>query len=274
MSRHPNLFHLFDLLPGEKTSLASQLASLKSVALVASKFEKFEKNATASATATLYDTISPSAHVSKKSKITQSVIVEDTYPISILKHILQVADAVESALAQYHKNQTNESESKSSPSASSSSSSSSSTNIAASSSSSSSSSSPIVDYVSTLSPLRFGEVDNFTSHHYIRQYGSSKTVLSRNWVKRLASEFADLSKSLPIHPLSSAWLRYKEDDIAHCQFLIGAPNETPYAFGLFLFDAHFPVAYPNQPPLVNLQTTGGGSVRFNPNLYNWSVSLQ
>jgi len=26
--------------------------------------------------------------------------------------------------------------------------------------------------------------------------------------------------------------------------------------------------YPNGPPKVNLQTTGGGSVRFNPNLYN------
>lgn len=31
---------------------------------------------------------------------------------------------------------------------------------------------------------------------------------------------------------------------------------------------YFPQDYPNSPPLVNLETTGGHSVRFNPNLYN------
>ena len=37
---------------------------------------------------------------------------------------------------------------------------------------------------------------------------------------------------------------------------------------MFLFDAFFPSNYPNSSPKVNLQTTGHGSVRFNPNLYN------
>lgn len=31
---------------------------------------------------------------------------------------------------------------------------------------------------------------------------------------------------------------------------------------------YFPQDYPSSPPLVNLETTGGHSVRFNPNLYN------
>lgn len=35
-----------------------------------------------------------------------------------------------------------------------------------------------------------------------------------------------------------------------------------------MFDIYFPSQYPNCPPLVNLETTGGGTVRFNPNLYN------
>jgi ubiquitin-protein ligase len=35
-----------------------------------------------------------------------------------------------------------------------------------------------------------------------------------------------------------------------------------------LFDIYFPSDYPNQSPKVNLQTTGYGEVRFNPNLYN------
>lgn len=45
-------------------------------------------------------------------------------------------------------------------------------------------------------------------------------------------------------------------------------NETPYAFGLFEFHLFIPAHYPSVPPLVNLQTTGGGMVRFNPNLYS------
>jgi len=45
-------------------------------------------------------------------------------------------------------------------------------------------------------------------------------------------------------------------------------KETPYAFGLFEFHLFIPPNYPNVPPLVNLQTTGGGMVRFNPNLYS------
>jgi ubiquitin-protein ligase len=45
-------------------------------------------------------------------------------------------------------------------------------------------------------------------------------------------------------------------------------NETPYALGLFEFHLFIPPHYPSVPPLVNLQTTGGGMVRFNPNLYS------
>jgi len=37
--------------------------------------------------------------------------------------------------------------------------------------------------------------------------------------------------------------------------------------GLFEFDILLPLSYPQSPPLVSLVTTGGGRVRFNPNLY-------
>ena len=36
---------------------------------------------------------------------------------------------------------------------------------------------------------------------------------------------------------------------------------------MFLFHVYFPPSYPTDPPKVNLETTGAGSVRFNPNLY-------
>ena len=49
--------------------------------------------------------------------------------------------------------------------------------------------------------------------------------------------------------------------------LITGPGDTPYAFGAFVFDIYFPADYPAKAPLVNFDTTGGGRVRFNPNLY-------
>lgn len=51
------------------------------------------------------------------------------------------------------------------------------------------------------------------------------------------------------------------------QALIMGSNGTPYAHGAYLFDIHFEDNYPNNPPKVNLTTTGSGSIRFNPNLY-------
>jgi len=81
-------------------------------------------------------------------------------------------------------------------------------------------------------------------------------------------EYSDLSKSLPIDPCSSVFMRVHESKMGYAQMMIIAPDNTPYGRGCFLFDLHFPPTYPNGPPSVNLQTTGGGSVRFNPNLYN------
>jgi baculoviral IAP repeat-containing protein 6 len=52
------------------------------------------------------------------------------------------------------------------------------------------------------------------------------------------------------------------------KIMIAGPENTPYAGGLFEFDCFLPMQYPNSPPSMNLCTTGGGKVRFNPNLYN------
>jgi ubiquitin-conjugating enzyme E2 Z len=56
--------------------------------------------------------------------------------------------------------------------------------------------------------------------------------------------------------------------------LVVGPFDTPYEGGFFWFVLNCPDDYPNQPPKVKLMTTGGGSVRFNPNLYaNGKVCL-
>ena len=56
--------------------------------------------------------------------------------------------------------------------------------------------------------------------------------------------------------------------------MIAGPEGTPYAGGLFEFDCFLPLEYPHKPPMMHLRTTGGGTVRFNPNLYpNGKVCL-
>ncbi len=52
------------------------------------------------------------------------------------------------------------------------------------------------------------------------------------------------------------------------EVLITGPSGTPYAYGTFIYKVTIPSNYPISPPKVILSTTGGGSVRFNPNLYS------
>jgi ubiquitin-protein ligase len=49
--------------------------------------------------------------------------------------------------------------------------------------------------------------------------------------------------------------------------MLTGPEGTPYHGGCFLFDVLFPARYPDVPPLLSLDTTGGGRARLNPNLY-------
>eukprot|EP00903_Cladosiphon_okamuranus_P005775 g5723.t1 len=86
-------------------------------------------------------------------------------------------------------------------------------------------------------------------------------------VKRLGQEHADLSQSLPLSLSSSVFVRTHEEQMDWMQVMISGPDDTPYSGGLFAFDIFFPHNYPQSPPKVKLMTTGGGTHRFNPNLY-------
>lgn len=50
--------------------------------------------------------------------------------------------------------------------------------------------------------------------------------------------------------------------------LITGPFDTPYEGGFFHFQLRFPPNYPLASPRMRFMTTGGGTVRFNPNLYH------
>jgi len=122
-------------------------------------------------------------------------------------------------------------------------------------------------YIKKLKGLQFDVTQMKTkTHHYAAQIGQGAVV--REKVLRLAQEQASLSTSLPLNFSSSVFVRIDEQHMDIMQALITGPDDTPYSGGCFQFDIYFPPTYPNVPPQVNLQTTGSGSVRFNPNLYN------
>jgi ubiquitin-protein ligase len=107
--------------------------------------------------------------------------------------------------------------------------------------------------------------DSFRHHTYFvsgKPMGSSS--LTPKFLRRMRVEFATLRSSLP----ETIKLLVLESNYAYLKFLIVGPSDTPYEGGFFVFDMHLPADYPDKNPQVTLLTTGGGRVRFNPNLYN------
>ena len=138
------------------------------------------------------------------------------------------------------------------------------------------------NYCNILKHHQFDGIDDeFKIHHYKKEnFNPSKQCISK-----ISKELSTFHNSLPLNYESSIFLRYCEKNIQLIQVLIVGPENTPYENGCFLFDIYIPDNYPSVPPLVNLQTTGYGKIRFNPNLYNcgkvclsilgtWSGSVQ
>lgn len=91
---------------------------------------------------------------------------------------------------------------------------------------------------------------------------------SKEKMERIMKEMGMLSESLPVSLSSSIFVRSDEERVDAMKAIIVGPQGTPYSGGLFEFHVFFPPNYPHDPLLINLETTGNGTVRFNPNLYN------
>ncbi|KAF0299310.1 Baculoviral IAP repeat-containing protein 6 [Amphibalanus amphitrite] len=134
-------------------------------------------------------------------------------------------------------------------------------------------------YLETMKPLQFDThemiVENpnggtrfVVSHHFESTMRAAGERSHPARMKRLAQETVTLSTSLPLSFSSSVFVRVDLGRLDLMKVLITAPADTPYSNGCFLFDVYFPYDYPNAPMLINLDTTGRNTVRFNPNLYN------
>ncbi|GAM29055.1 hypothetical protein SAMD00019534_122310 [Acytostelium subglobosum LB1] len=115
-------------------------------------------------------------------------------------------------------------------------------------------------YVKMLKPILFDAASFVTS--------KTASSSSQQRILRIAQEQGGLCSSLPITFDSTVFVRFDEKNIDTMQALITGPADTPYSAGCFLFQITFPPNYPQSPPSVTLTTTGEGTVRFNPNLYN------
>ena len=107
---------------------------------------------------------------------------------------------------------------------------------------------------------------DINSHYYKNKLYNEPTnyiskTLQRIWKEIKSVQGLELPKDPLIHYL------YDESEIKHGTFIIAGPVDTPYENGLFHFDIYYPPGFPSVPPNVLLKTTGGGTVRFNPNLY-------
>ena len=121
-------------------------------------------------------------------------------------------------------------------------------------------------YVNQMKKIQFGYVDKIGSCHYDDMV--KKDTPQGSTIKRILQDISNLKQNLPLTWGSSVFVRCYKDRINCLKFMISGPDNTPYENGLFLFHAFFPSAYPDKEPKVILMTTGSGTVRFNPNLYN------
>ncbi|KAK9806493.1 hypothetical protein WJX73_002810 [Symbiochloris irregularis] len=123
-------------------------------------------------------------------------------------------------------------------------------------------------YAAAMSPLQLDQMPGIEEAHHFKKQAKDEGVAPRERVVRCGKEMAGLATDLPCSPSSSVFVRVDQRNVVLWRALITGPEDTPYSGGCFLFDIYFPTNYPQSPPKVNLQTTGGGQVRFNPNLYN------
>ena len=127
------------------------------------------------------------------------------------------------------------------------------------------------DYRQVLGPLRMSFVDSFATPHNVSSSAyrppGKHAVKGTTDLQKLYKELVEYQLNLPVDAEGAIYCRALESNLKTIRVMLTGPLQTPYAAGCFLFDVELD-DYPNKAPKVKLLTTGGGKVRFNPNLYN------
>lgn len=118
-------------------------------------------------------------------------------------------------------------------------------------------------YKQSLGPIRMEFVSEFLPKHTF-----ADTLQNPNLkTTQLYRELIEYQLNLPIHASSSIFVRALESRLDLLRVAITGPEGSPYENGVFLFDCYLQ-DYPRRAPRLQFLITGGGNVRFNPNLYN------
>jgi len=117
-------------------------------------------------------------------------------------------------------------------------------------------------YKQLLGPLRMDFIADFQPSHFYKDMPQNPTLKTH----KLFPELLEYKLNLPVQPSSSIFVRAMESRLDLLRIAITGPEGTPYAHGIFLFDCYLH-DYPQSPPRMKFLTTGGGQIRFNPNLY-------
>jgi len=132
--------------------------------------------------------------------------------------------------------------------------------------------SPVVnassDYVSRMREMSFTEADLDIGAHLLHSTIDTDAPSSRKKIIRISKELSSMSTSLPLSRDSIVIVKVSRIRMDVLSFMITGPIDTPYAYGCFVFDIYLNSNYPEKPPMCMIRTTGGGTARFNPNLYS------
>jgi ubiquitin-protein ligase len=94
----------------------------------------------------------------------------------------------------------------------------------------------------------------------------SNETITLEQIARLKKEFNILKKSITIGEEASLFFTVDKSKIYKTRFIVTGPKDTPYSYGIYLFDMSINKNFPQKPPVA--QFLNHGNKRFNPNLYD------
>ncbi|KAL8377501.1 hypothetical protein RB595_008263 [Gaeumannomyces hyphopodioides] len=104
----------------------------------------------------------------------------------------------------------------------------------------------------------------FSYHSEAVALANRTTPFPKGRMRKLIKDHMTLRSGLP----EGVFIQLCVSRMDVYKVMIVGPRGTPYENGLFEFDLFCGADYPYQPPQLRFRTTGGGRVRFNPNLYD------
>ncbi len=137
--------------------------------------------------------------------------------------------------------------------------------------------SKLSEYQKMLYDYKFKFIDSeYKSFYYDNKnvsssYNSDSAIVTNETITleqiaRLKKEFNILKKSITISEDASLFFTVDKSKIYKSRYIVTGPKDTPYSYGIFLFDMTINKNFPQKPPIA--QFLNHGNKRFNPNLYD------